>query len=496
MRVTSKMMTTNMLSNINRNKNNMSSAADQYATQQKIQRPSEDPVIAVRSLKYRTSLRELSQYHDKNVPDAMSWMEQTESALDNINEILTQMNTYFNQGANDTLESSDRDALIQTLREYKNQIYDCMNADNAGRYVFTGYRTDIPLLFDANSTNLKYTINEPITFDDVQTTKLVISDLTYNGTTSAEDYANAAAKEVTIYRTKLTYNNIDKFPEKLNFGGTDVTVTTISQKDLDKNLADYNTETPETDKKPKALFVKETGELILNNEAYKAFPRTGSVDISYEKSNFQKDEIRPEHYFDCTVEDLSNPSAGAKSYQKPTSQHIKYEINFSQSITVNTMANECIDGKLGNLIDDIVNQLNKVMKVEEKLKEAETIIQNRTYPANNEAGILEYKKQLENELALEKSVLQQKFGNGITVTSQVQANVNKAVADLGSRYKRLELTEARLSDQISSYTEMLAKNDTVEMEDAIINYTSAMTTYNASLNAAAKVVQNSLLDFL
>ena len=54
MRVTSKMMTTNMLNNINRNKNNMSILGNQYSTQQKIQRPSEDPVVAVRSLKYRS----------------------------------------------------------------------------------------------------------------------------------------------------------------------------------------------------------------------------------------------------------------------------------------------------------------------------------------------------------------------------------------------------------------------------------------------------------
>ena len=72
MRVTSKMMNSNALNNINRNKTNLSMLANQYATQQKIQRPSEDPVVAVRSLKYRTSVAELEQYAKKNVPDAMS----------------------------------------------------------------------------------------------------------------------------------------------------------------------------------------------------------------------------------------------------------------------------------------------------------------------------------------------------------------------------------------------------------------------------------------
>ena len=109
---------------------------------------------------------------------------------------------------------------------------------------------------------------------------------------------------------------------------------------------------------------------------------------------------------------------------------------------------------------------------------------------------MEAKTQMENELALEKSVLQEKYGNGITTTTNAQASVNKATADLGSRYKRLELTEARLEDQLTSFNEMLTKNDTVDIEDAIVNYTAALTAYNASLNATAKIAQNSLLDFL
>lgn len=34
----------------------------QYTTQKKIQRPSDDPTIAVRALKYRTTISEIDQY--------------------------------------------------------------------------------------------------------------------------------------------------------------------------------------------------------------------------------------------------------------------------------------------------------------------------------------------------------------------------------------------------------------------------------------------------
>ena len=42
MRVTNKMMTTGMLNNIMSNKSDMNTKFNQYTTQQKIQRPSED----------------------------------------------------------------------------------------------------------------------------------------------------------------------------------------------------------------------------------------------------------------------------------------------------------------------------------------------------------------------------------------------------------------------------------------------------------------------
>ncbi len=487
MRVTSKMMNSNSLNNINRNKANMSVLANQYSTQQKIQRPSEDPVIAVRSLKYRTSVAELEQYAKKNVPDAMNWISNTETALTSVNEILTKMNTYFNQGANDTLETSERDALKQTLSEYKSQIYQCLNADYAGRYLFTGYRTDKSLTFDKATTDLTYTIDEEFKKEDIQGFSYVKADLQESGQ-DASYYASNAANSNKGYKLNLAYNTIEGTP-KLSYypkGATtsntiDVDVVSISDKD------------PYTPTDPaKAVLIKETGEIILGKDAYNKLKEADKITVEYEKSSFDKGDVRPEHYFNCSSKDKNG---AISKYQKPESQHIDYEVNFSQSITVNTLANECIDFKLIHQMDDIINQIERVQSVENKLKDIESKLKTGNYTGSKE-GLTELKSQVQNELALEKSVLQERFGNGLTTTTNAQATVNKATADLGSRYKRLELTEDRLEDQLTSFNEMLTKNDTVDIEDAIVNYTAALTAYNASLNATAKITQNSLLDFL
>jgi flagellar hook-associated protein 3 FlgL len=125
------MMTNNMMSNINKNKNLLSKLDEQYSTGKKIQRPSEDPIIAVRALKLRTNLSELNQYYEKNIPDARSWMSVTEEAMKNMNEILTKINSSCVQGATDSLTASDRSSIVETLEEMKKQIYQEGNANYA-----------------------------------------------------------------------------------------------------------------------------------------------------------------------------------------------------------------------------------------------------------------------------------------------------------------------------------------------------------------------------
>ena len=74
MRVTNSMMRNNSLLNMQKNKNAYNKYLMQYNTQSQIQRPSDDPTIAVRALKYRTTLAEVTQYL-KNIDDAIRFLE-------------------------------------------------------------------------------------------------------------------------------------------------------------------------------------------------------------------------------------------------------------------------------------------------------------------------------------------------------------------------------------------------------------------------------------
>ena len=95
MRITNNIILHNTTGNINGNKVNVNNLNNQMTSQKKIQRPSENPVIAVRSLRLRTTLSEIDQYYENNIPDAESWMKVTETALANMKTILTDIRTVY-----------------------------------------------------------------------------------------------------------------------------------------------------------------------------------------------------------------------------------------------------------------------------------------------------------------------------------------------------------------------------------------------------------------
>ncbi len=157
------MMTNNSIVNMQKTKQNYLKYLEQYTTQQKISVPSDDPIVAVRSLKYRTNLSELEQYLKKNIPDAFSWMDITEGALKQVNGMLENMYGYANEASSDSYNFDDRQNIIDSLKQYKEFIYkQQLNADYAGRYVFAGYRTDTQMVFETSQDNQTYSIVENV----------------------------------------------------------------------------------------------------------------------------------------------------------------------------------------------------------------------------------------------------------------------------------------------------------------------------------------------
>lgn len=231
MRITTKMMQNTSLRNLNINKSLQEKLTNQMSTGKKITRPSDDPVIAIRSLKLNSSLDKIDQYYEKNASDADSWLDLTQSALSTVNKILTSdIRNNIISANNNYKQAEDRKAIIKNLQQAVAEIYSTGNADSAGRSIFTGYRTDMPLSLKEDKTELNV-ITE-------QLTNAAIDKKTFvrTGDLKAINEGNFKDKVTTeykvnsedIYRFRLSYGDVDISP-KLDAAGNPM-------KDADGNI--------------------------------------------------------------------------------------------------------------------------------------------------------------------------------------------------------------------------------------------------------------------
>lgn len=180
MRMTNKIMQNNSLYNINNNKVAQDKLSTMMATQKKITKPSDDPVIAIRALRLRTSVSEMTQFYEKNAPDAESWLDVTAQSLKTVNDVLTSMGKLSNKANNKDLGSEDLQVILEQLKSLRNEFYSTGNVDYAGRYIFTGFRTDTTLTFREDVEREEgypdYAITEPKTIRDFDVLNYTYTD--------------------------------------------------------------------------------------------------------------------------------------------------------------------------------------------------------------------------------------------------------------------------------------------------------------------------------
>ncbi len=212
MRITTKMMQNTSLRNLNINKARQEMLTNQMSTGKNITRPSDDPVIAIRALKLNSSLDKIDQYYKKNAADAASWLELTDAAIATVNGILSNdIKANINQICNSYMNVKDREAVILSLTNAVKEIYSTGNADSAGRSLFTGYRTDMPLTMKSDKFE-KNVITE-------QLTNAAIDKKTFvrTGNLKSINEGNFMSKDTTeykvstddIYRIRLAYGEVD-----------------------------------------------------------------------------------------------------------------------------------------------------------------------------------------------------------------------------------------------------------------------------------------------
>ena len=453
MRITNRIMENNSLYNINNNKILQDKLSTQMSTTKKLTRPSDDPVTAIRALRLRTSVSELTQYYEKNAPDADSWLSITEGALSTNAEVLTDLVKKAGKAANKEKGVEDLNIFLQEMKTLRNEYYSTGNVDFAGRYVFTGYRTNTTLTFteeDAAKGD-SYNMTEPVKLKDFDTTGYTnmstLAGLTKSNYNDAK-YDKVTEQDVTnstIHRIRLSYDKLDSAAAikigtaTVDAGGNEVFkdiqgIDSAAINTAASAEAGYQQIAAANKAGTVAMaYIPETGELLFSDKAYetlsKAVKDDTEISINYTKSEWEKGDLRPEHYFRSTVTKADGTKTKFNFEADVNDQVIEYDVGYNQTIRVNTMANEAFSHGLDRDIEDLERALSSLQEINETMTDLSRLKKELT------EGTADYEKVEKQLDAATKAYnyarenIHTKFENSITSMQGYLDDTNIAVID-------------------------------------------------------------------
>ncbi|SDK03897.1 flagellar hook-associated protein FlgL [Sediminibacillus albus] len=147
MRVTQSMLSNNMLKNLSNSYNSLGKYMDQLSTGKKVNRPSDDPVVAMKGMNYRTQVTEIEQFQ-RNTSEVHNWMDNSDSAMDQATQAMQRLRELAVQSSNGTYEEGQRENISNEVDQLRDHLIDIANTKVNGKYIFNGTKTDVAPVTD------------------------------------------------------------------------------------------------------------------------------------------------------------------------------------------------------------------------------------------------------------------------------------------------------------------------------------------------------------
>lgn len=143
MRVTQGIMVTRALKNLNYQTRQLLKLQEQLATGLRVNTPSDDPLAARKAIGLREIMSREEQYLT-NINNAGLQLQETVTSIQSVVESLQRAQEIALQGANGTMDQSQRDQLAIEVNELLETFLMVANHQTNGRYIFGGTRTLSP----------------------------------------------------------------------------------------------------------------------------------------------------------------------------------------------------------------------------------------------------------------------------------------------------------------------------------------------------------------
>lgn len=498
MRITNSIMLNTQKSNINGNKILMDTLHTQMSTQKKIAKPSDDPIIAVRALRLRANLAEITQYADRNVEDGLSWMEITEASMNNMRDILDDMYGNYTQGNNTYLGTAPTYAILESLESLCKEFYGEGNSSCAGRTLFTGYKTTSEFLYKKADPDAKFTINENFkvsqikgrdfisTPDDIKT----IDKGNLNTIIDRQDFPEV--HEVSTFN--LTYTGVDELTE-VTCGG--LTFSEANGLLVNTSLARDGDEAYTSTKagginEDKIVYIKETGELVFGQKVMEQLSQMGSdteLVAKYDKEGFLENDINPVMYFDC-VDNVNNIT-----YTKEK-QDIEYNVGFNQKIKVNSEGSDVLPLDVKKEIASLRDAVTAVDNAEKRKADIEDMLESSLYNDQQKEVLKSMLDAVNKEIDLKQNRVVKLMTKGVGSMQGYKDHVTAQISDLGNRYSQLTMIKQRMQQQKTNFKELMTQNEDRELSDILLDYTASTYSYQLALQATGNISKLSLLNYV
>lgn len=145
MRVSERQRYATATNRIERAKSNNSDALGTLSTQKRINALHDDPMGAARVIKQKARIDSNDSFQ-RNISFTKGFLETSESALSGIGDRLIRAKELAVAMANDTYGPESREATAREISEIVNEVIQLGNSSYNGRFVFSGFRTDVPPL--------------------------------------------------------------------------------------------------------------------------------------------------------------------------------------------------------------------------------------------------------------------------------------------------------------------------------------------------------------
>jgi flagellar hook-associated protein 3 FlgL len=143
MRITNNMVGDRVISDLQARYAQLANTQLQISTGRRVNNPSDDPTAAAQE-RMRQSELEGIQSSQKTVAGTQSWLNQAETSLGQVGDVLARAKELATAGANGAMSQTDRNGIANEIDQLIQSAKEAMNARVGGDYIFSGTKSDTP----------------------------------------------------------------------------------------------------------------------------------------------------------------------------------------------------------------------------------------------------------------------------------------------------------------------------------------------------------------